>query len=411
MCSVTELAHGELFAGIGGFGLGFDRAGMKTIWHVEIDKDCQNVLRRHFPDCDLFGDVCECGSHNLKSVDVISFGSPCQDLSIAGKRNGLAGERSGLFHEAIRIIRELEPAIAIWENVPGSLSCSKGNDFRVVLSEMLGTDVPMPRSGRWANAGVVQSGETEVAWRILDAQHFGVPQRRRRVFVVRCTGGRSSSEILFESEGGAGHPAKGGKERKGIANTLAGGSNRAHSDMTSGQQDRNVVVAPTLDVGYYDKRYSNQQFFSQNGDGFPVVMAHGQGNAEIVSDGEPSLTRNHEAPIVFPNLTSNGDGHSGYRDEKGLVWHEHRQDESFRIQNNVSPTVSQNWGSGGGNVPFVGVRRLTPTECERLQGFPDGWTDGQADTQRYRQLGNAVAVPVVEWIGRRICGSINQTGN
>lgn len=335
MCSVTELTHGELFAGIGGFGMGFDRAGMKTIWHVEIDKDCQNVLRRHFPECDLFGDVCECGSHNLKSVDVISFGSPCQDLSIAGKRNGLAGERSGLFHEAIRIIRELEPAISIWENVPGSLSSSKGNDFRIVLSEMLGADVPMPRSGRWANAGVVRSGETEVAWRILDAQHFGVPQRRRRVFVVRCVGDRSASEILFERTGSTGDTEKGGKAGEGTpAATLRGfghGWQGQHNDTNA------VMVAETYRMTAF---------------------------GEYSDDEKASALKTRD-----------------YKDATDLV------------------------------VPLVGVRRLTPTEAERLQGFPDSWTDGQADTTRYRQLGNAVAVPVVHWIGRRIYESINQTGN
>src|SRR5437016_3676006 len=120
---------GELFAGIGGFGLAFERTGFEVAWQVEIDKDCNRVLATHWPNVERFEDVRDVGAHNLAPVDVITFGSPCQDLSLAGKRGGLNAERSGLFFEAIRIIRELRPAIAVWENVPGAFSSNDGRDF------------------------------------------------------------------------------------------------------------------------------------------------------------------------------------------------------------------------------------------------------------------------------------------
>jgi DNA (cytosine-5)-methyltransferase 1 len=208
------LTHGELFAGISGFGLGFEKAGFKTVWHVEIDEGCQSVLSRHYPDVPIFGDIRGCGKHNLERVNVITFGSPCQDLSVAGKREGFDGERSGLFFEAVRIIHELKPDYAVWENVPGAFSSNGGADFQSAISELLCTSVPMPRSGRWANAGMVRSGQTEISWRVLDAQYFGLAQRRKRMFLIAGFGGRRTAEILFERESSPGSIAQGEKERE-----------------------------------------------------------------------------------------------------------------------------------------------------------------------------------------------------
>jgi site-specific DNA-cytosine methylase len=169
VCNVMEpkahLTHGSLFTGIGGFDAGFEAAGIRSVWQVEIDQACRGVLARHFPDTQRFADVREVGAHNLPPVDIITFGAPCQDVSIAGKRAGLKGERSGLFFEAIRICRELQPAIAIYENVPGILSASEGKDIQIVIDSL------------------TQIGYT-MDVDILDAQEFGVAQRRRRVFFV-----------------------------------------------------------------------------------------------------------------------------------------------------------------------------------------------------------------------------------
>ena len=378
MKSITKggaMKFGSLFTGVGGFDLGFERAGMKCEWQVEFDKNCQNILRKHWSETELFDDVRTVGKRNLKSVDVICGGFPCQDVSIAGKRAGLAGERSGLWSEFARIIDELEPKWVVIENVPGLLSSHRGRDFATVI--------------RW----LAERGYG-VAWRILDSQYFGVAQRRRRVFIVASFGNGSASEILFEREGVRWDIEKGRKTGKGTAGTVAGGSSKCHSDITSGQQEANVVV-----------------------------MSSGQANAEILSERSPSLTGLHEQPIVLgfdlaqitskanysnpkkgdpqPPLNTFGQGYIAYEN--------HPADSRITETGDISQQLTSRMGTGGGNVPLVqeltmatGVRRLTPTECERLQGFPDGWTDGQADSHRYKQMGNAVTVNVAEWIGKRI---------
>jgi len=218
------------------------------------------------------------------------------------------------------------------------------------------------------------------------------------VFIVASFGNGRAAEVLSEREGSAGNTPPSREARQADPETFV--INLANC----GANQNNVKTADTADTvdtwatqavaftvrsgkegggkGYLG---SEERAMTLGGQpqwlSAPYIMAHGQANAEIVRDGDPSPTLNHEAPII---------------------WHNHQQDGSIRMQGEAMPTVSRHWGTGGNNVPFVGVRRLTPTECERLQGFPDGWTDGQSDTQRYKQLGNAVAVPVVEWIGRRI---------
>ena len=166
---------GSLFAGVGGFDMGMEQAGWDCLFQVEWDKNCQHILNRHWPDVPKWGDVSTVSGTEIPPVDCIIFGSPCQDLSVAGKRAGLEGERSGLFHEAVRIIKEMRdvtngafPRWAIWENVAGALSSNAGRDFATVINEM-------------AEAGAVLQ-----EFAVLDAQHFGVPQRRRRVFLVAC---------------------------------------------------------------------------------------------------------------------------------------------------------------------------------------------------------------------------------
>ena len=325
----------SLFSGIGGFDLAAEHAGMVVDTVCEIDKRAQAVLQRHFSGSKLVIDVREVGvnTHERKAIDVVTGGFPCQDVSIAGKREGLAGKRSGLWFEFARIIDELEPRWVVIENVPGLLSSNGGRDFTVIV--------------HWqAKRGY------GVAWRVLDAQYFGVPQRRRRVFVVASFGNGSASEVLFERECSERDITARGQKRQDITGTL---------DRKSASSNRR-------------SQYNEYEFI------VPFIMAHGQANAEIVSDGSPSLTRNHEAPIL---------------------WEANTPDGCARISKyGIVPTL--NTMGGENRQPLIGVRRLTPLECERLQGFPDGWTDGQSDSARYKQLGNAVAVPVVEWIMRRI---------
>lgn len=292
----------SLFSGIGGFDLGFQRAGMEVVGMCEIDKHAQKILQRRFPDATLHTDVRKV-RYERRSIDLICGGFPCQDLSVAGKRRGLDGERSGLWFEFARIIDEAEPAWVVIENVPGLFSSNGGRDFAVIVD--------------W----LVQRGYG-VGWRVLDAQGFGLAQRRKRVFIVASFGSPCGCTVLLEHEGLQRNPKP---------------SRASECDDTG-------AVAKCL-------------------------SAHGRRNDPTVET---------------------------------LLWQATTPD-SIRISAaDIAPTLPARMGTGGHNVPFIGVRRLTPTECERLQGFPDGWTDGQADTQRYKQLGNAVAVPVAEWIGRRI---------
>lgn len=204
---MQKLTLGSLFDGIGGFPMAAALSGITPVWAAEIDPACVAVTRRHFPDMLHFGDVSGIDGAKIPPVDIITFGSPCQDLSVAGKRAGLDGARSGLFLEAIRIIYEMReathgvyPTFLVWENVPGAFSSRNGRDFQTVLGEITKTDIPMPASGRWANAGVVRSGGVCVAWRVLDVQYWGVPQRRKRIYLVGSFGDNSAEKILFKPD-------------------------------------------------------------------------------------------------------------------------------------------------------------------------------------------------------------------
>lgn len=182
---------GSLFDGIGGWQLAAVRNGVKPLWSSEIDPFPASVTKAHFPDTVQLGDVTKINGAEIPPVDIICAGSPCQDLSIAGKRAGLEGERSNLFYQAMRIVREMRektnglyPKFFVWENVLGAFTSNDRRDFQAVLEEIGQTDIPMPASGRWARAGMVRSPKFGIAWRVLDAQFWGVPQHRERIFLV-----------------------------------------------------------------------------------------------------------------------------------------------------------------------------------------------------------------------------------
>lgn len=207
-----NLTLGSLFDGSGGFPLAGMMAGIDPIWASEIEPFPIRVTTRHIPQMKHYGDISTMNGRKIEPVDIITFGSPCQDLSLAGKRNGLDGSRSSLFFEAIRVIKEMReatngkyPRWIVWENVPGALSSSKGQDFRTVLEAVCKVKdetvyVPMPEK-RWSGAGEIVGDDYSLAYRILNAQFFGVPQRRRRIFLVADLGGQTAGKILFESEG------------------------------------------------------------------------------------------------------------------------------------------------------------------------------------------------------------------
>lgn len=208
------LTLGSLFDGIGGWQIAAVHAGVNPVWSSEIEKFPLNVTAKHFPETIQLGDITHINGAEIPPVDIICAGSPCQDLSVAGKRAGLYGERSGLFVEAVRIVREMRdktdgkyPRWFVWENVPGAFSSNKGQDFRAVLEEIGQTNIPMPDNSKWATAGMVECKECEIAWRVLDAQFWGVPQRRKRIFLVAdfAESSRCAGKILFESEGLSGN--------------------------------------------------------------------------------------------------------------------------------------------------------------------------------------------------------------
>lgn len=367
------MKFGSLFSGIGGFDLGFERAGMEGVWQCEIDKHAQSVLKNHF-SAEVYNDVKTIG-RNAGSVDLICGGFPCQDLSIAGKRAGLAGERSGLWFEFARIIDELEPGWVVIENVPGLLSSNKGRDFAVVL--------------QW----LVKRGYG-VCWRVLDAQYFGVPQRRRRVFIVASFGNGRVAEVLFEREGMSGNTPPRRETREAVAGTFTirsgkdgGGKGylgQASLPMTLGGQEQYL----SFDLA---------QITSKQHGSLPSPISQ-----PLNTLGRMSIFDRQRSDEYGEADTVSTVSARDYKSASDLIICEPRsQDGTPRFHyDGISPTL--NTAKGGQRQPMVGVRRLTPLECERLQGFPDGWTEGQSDTQRYKQLGNAVAVPVIEWLGKRI---------
>lgn len=382
----------ELFAGAGGLSMGLEAAGMHPVAHAEIEPHARAVLRHHWPDTPLHGDVAQVDwTQYAGQVDLVAGGSPCQDLSVAGKRAGLAGARSGLFYELIRAWDETGATYCLWENVDGARSSNNGEDFAAVLSAFAGNSVAVPRDkrghARWPGAGVAAGSTGVAAWRVLDLQHFGPPQRRRRIFVVAArTGGADPAEILALSEGVCGHPSPREQSRQGVAQGAAGGAGgsiswdnelnakvEAHGPlMARGKSggDRNGVLA--LDVNGSDTAQTLRGFGhgwqgQHNSTNAVLCLASGQANAEVMRDGVPTLNTIHEQPIVT--------------------------------------------GAASAGRP----RRLTPLECERLMGWPDRHTaqgvreDGTAyalaDTARYRLCGNGVGTPVAAWIGRRLAGA------
>ena len=422
----------SLFSGVGGFDLALERNGIPVVASVEIDKKARGVLARHFPNAQLFSDVTEVTGGQLRDAGfvpddgIVTGGFPCQDLSVAGRRAGLAGGRSGLFWEIVRLAAELEPRWLILENVPGLLSSNGGRDMGIVLGAL----------------GELGYG---FAYRVLDAQYFGVAQRRRRVFIVGCLGddGTAPGEVLALREGVRGHPAPSRETGQEIAGTLTGGFGergvdadqiangnyaiagssfyraRGHGDYvgsdtgatlrsrdhTQGTVD--VVVQPFVKIVRSGAR-------DENGELPPEVWAErdvaptlnvmdntGESRATVLAFGHKQGLDIQPSETAFPTLRLNGDGAA-----VATLFGDDRR-TGPRIHEEVAPTLQSFMGTGGNNVPMVAettVRRLTPVECERLMGFSDGWTEGQADAPRYKQMGNAVAVPVVEWIVSRIVG-------
>ena len=239
---------GSLFDGIGGAPLSAVLSGAEPVWASEIEKVPISITKRHFPNMKHYGDITQINGAEIEPVDIIVGGSPCQDLSVAGKRAGLEGARSGLFMDQVRIVKEMRnatrretsdrstelprPRYMVWENVPGAFSSNKGEDFRAVLEEICQVcdpevSIPRPAKNKWLSSGTILGEGYSVAWRVVDAQHWGVPQRRRRIYLVADFGGHTAPEILFEQESVSRDITEGGETGQRIAADAEGSAGAA----------------------------------------------------------------------------------------------------------------------------------------------------------------------------------------
>ena len=261
MESNTALTLGSLFDGSGGFPLGGLLCGITPVWASEIEPFPIRVTTKRLPFMKHYGDISQMDGGKIEPVDIITFGSPCTDMSIAGRRAGLDGKQSSLFYQAIRIIQEMRdathgryPRYIVWENVPGAFSSNKGEDFKAVLEAVIGikepgAQVPMPEKNLWPYADLYMGEQWSVAYRTLDAQYWGVPQRRRRIFLVADFAGWGAGQVLFESEGLSGYSAEGFRAWQRAARDPAAGSGAAGlclNDQGGNCMDVSSGVAATL---------------------------------------------------------------------------------------------------------------------------------------------------------------------
>ena len=422
------------------------------------------------------GDITKINGTAAPIVDCIIGGSPCQDLSVAGKRAGLAGERSGLYMEQIRIIKEMRasdrangrsgevirPRYMVWENVPGAFSSNHGKDFAAVLEEAVrviepeAPPVPVPEKG-WPTSGCLMGDGWSVAWRVLDAQFWGVPQRRRRIVLIADFGGQSAPEILFIRKSMSGDSEPGSETREGFAGGSAestgssvyclqgNGIDRADTARCNGRGWKenvsytlNTIDRPAVCAGFKLGNSEKARSIGYCEEQAPTLNAECGGNKPAILDMShacdvirdcggivPSLqarmgTGGNQVPLTYQDVTGtlspgahagSYNGQDAYNDM--LVCGAAVPDIAHTLK--AKANLDSREDSETYPVQSGKVRRMTPLECERLQGFPDGWTDiGEwvdskgkkrqtADSSRYKALGNSIALPPWKWVLKRLC--------
>lgn len=347
----------SLFDGSGGFLLAGEMCGIEPVYASEIEPYPIAVSKSHFPNVKHLGDICKIKGSELEPVDIITFGSPCQDMSIAGKRAGLKhadiGDdettRSGLFLEAIRIIKEMReatngvyPRYAVWENVCGAFNSNKGEDFRTVLEEFIRVkekDAVMPKVPKagWAYADCISGNGWSIAYRTFDAQYWGVPQRRRRIYLVADFRGGRAKEILFEQEGLRGPTAQSGTQGQEIAEDIGNG-------IKADDRKRNCLTAYSFDS------LSSNSMKSKN----PHSGCRAVEIAKTLDTGYPDPSKNQGGIAIVEKIILDGQG------GQQISVRTDGKSPTLRAEQSFSP------------IRYI-VRRLTPTECARLQGFPDWW--------------------------------------
>lgn len=356
---MSDLTMASLFDGSGGFPLAAMMNGITPIWSSEIEPFPIRVTTKRMPFIKHYGDVSKIDGGKVEAVDIITFGSPCQDMSLAGKRAGLDGERSGLFYEAIRIIKEMRsatngkyPRYIIWENVPGAFSSQKGQDFRAVLEEIVRIKdetitVPFPENGKWTPSGSIVADDFSLAWRTLDAQYFGVAQRRRRIYLVADFRKECAEKILFEHQSMSGYTPQSLCSWERAATTIEDGVGATGFDGYNGTLTNGVSSTIGTNCGISTGR---------NG---------------VISFQPGALKRLGRVPKE--ELTDTITANSG-DNRMAVVIENHGQDSRYKIRyNGTSQTLVSTMGTGGNNVPLL-LDNENTTVC--IQGSVIGRADG-----------------------------------
>lgn len=452
---------GSFFSGSGGFELAGEYVGIRTVWESEIEPFPMRVTQVRFPDAQQLGDIGRINGALLEPVDIVAGGSPCQNMSIAGNRTGLDGEQSVLFREYVRIVKEMrlehgKPRFMVWENVPGAFSSNKGEDFRCVLTEIVriaedGVSIPRPPGGKWKPVGGIMGDGYSVAWRVLDAQYWGVPQRRKRIYLVADFAGGCAREILFERKSLFRDTAQGREaweetpgsasdrtdtsgrvicydigDRRRVATPNENISPTLISKMGTGgnnvpiiiknipkaygicSMESNAMKSGNPDSGFYEAETSRtidcrggNPGCNQGGmvilDKSPAYAIQGNMIGRADKNGPNGKGVNKDVSFTLTALDRHGVAYAIGRDNV-TVWEEKAQTLTAgelpgSVMHTVFPdksgtlTAKMSKGSGGpaGDecynlvaVDYI-VRRLTPLECGRLQGFPDDWVNGVSD--------------------------------
>ena len=413
------MRYGSLCSGIEAASVAWEPLGWQPAWFAEIEPFPCAVLSHHWPHVPNYGDmtrlVGKILNGTVEAPDILVGGTPCQAFSVAGLRGSLDDERGNLTLTLIRILDAIDfirarngqpPCILVWENVPGVLN-TKDNAFGCFLGGLAGESLPLEPAGqKWTNAGAVFGPAREIAWRILDAQYFGVAQRRRRVFLIASTGSEDPAEILFERQSQAGHPAAGAETWQNPAAAAPAGY---HWDDPTNPH-------PTLNQsGGGIIGQSNQEIFSQRGGGLIPVRMRGFGDYKDATD--LIVVHGRQDPCTSDQAFTLDCQHSGNTNVICI-------NGNIIDKNPEGTSGCAGLGISGDGTAYtltardrhavsdgLQVRRLMPVECERLQGFPAGhtlipWRGKPAaecpDSPRYKAIGNSMAVPVMRWIGRKI---------
>lgn len=415
MAMTRELTLGSLFDGSGGFPLGGLLAGIRPVWASEIEPFPIRVTTRRFPSVRHYGDISEMNGGVIEPVDVITFGSPCTDMSLAGKRAGLHGKQSCLFYDAVRIVKEMReatdgryPRFIVWENVAGAFSSGAGRDFQSVLTEIVrvkepqAPQVPLPEKAAWPYADILMGDGWSLAYRVLDAQGWGVPQRRRRIYLVADFGGGCAAKVLFDTEGVLGDPASRFRSWESPAGGSAQGAGATGkecvilNDQGGRRMDVTEDVTQTLRAasGHPPIVFENHSQDSRCKGPLPVAPAiagtYGTGgnnqplvavDIRLTSEGTKNTRHNVHETDISRCIDTSGNAPDGNQGGVAVVQEEvsHAMTTGcwMQVTEGKAPTLAaRDWKEPAAVQQGYIVRRLTPLECARLQGFPDWWCAG-----------------------------------